>query len=94
MCRNDINKQIRLTGQQASNYRWMLIQPFMTIDSYAMATLTDRQLQTLSEMAGELPRLLTYVDGKDYDKSPKEETDKLAGLLSEYFLKSYLKSIL
>ncbi|MBQ9570529.1 MAG: hypothetical protein IJR30_04055 [Prevotella sp.] len=94
VCRNDIKKQVRLTEQQANNYRWMVIQPFMTIDNYAMATLTDKQLQALSEMADELPRLLTYVDGKDYDNSPKEETDKLAGVLSEYFLKSYLKSIL
>ncbi len=94
ICRNDIKKQIQLTAQQANNYRWMIIQPFMTIDSNAMASLTEKQLQTLSEMAEDLPRLLTYVDGKDYDNSPKEETDKLAGVLSEYFLKSYLKSIL
>ena len=89
-----IKKQIQLTEQQANNYRWMIIQPFMTIDNYAMATLTDKQLQALSEMADELPRLLTYVDGKDYDNSPKEVMDKLAGVLSEYFLMSYLKSIL
>ena len=94
ICRNDIKKQIQLTAQQANNYRWMIIQPFMTIDSNAMASLTEKQLQTLSEMAEDLTRLLTYVDGKDYDNSPKEETDKLAGVLSEYFLKSYLKSIL
>lgn len=94
VCRNDIKKQIQLTEQQANNYRWMVIQPFMTIDSYAMAILTDKQLQTLSEMAEELPRLLTYVDGKDYNNSPKEETEKLNGVLSEYFLKTYLKSIL
>ena len=94
VCRNDIKKHIKLTEQQANNYRWMIIQPFMTIDNNAMATLTDKQLQTLYEMADELPRLLTYVDGKDFDNSPKEETDKLAGVLSDYFLKSYLKSIL
>ncbi len=66
----------------------------MTIDNYAMASLTDKQAKTLTEMAAELPQLLAYVDGKDYDKTPKEETDKLAGVLGEYFLKTYLKSIL
>ena len=94
VCRNDINKQIELTEQQANNYRWMIIQPFMAIDNNAMSALTEKQIQILSEMAGELPRLLTYIDGKDYDNSPKEETEKLTGILSEYFLKSYLKSIL
>ena len=72
----------------------MIIQPFMTIDNFAMATLSDKQLQAMSQMAEELPRLLTYVDGNDYDNSPKEVTGKLAGILSEYFLKSYLKSVL
>lgn len=93
-CRKDIEKRVKLTEQQANNYRWMIIQPFMTIDNFAMATLSDKQLQAMSQMAEELPRLLTYVDGNDYDNSPKEVTDKLAGVLSEYFLKSYLKSIL
>ena len=72
----------------------MIIQPFMTIDNYAMASLTDDQVKMMTELAEELPRLLSYVDGKDYDRTPKEETEKLEGVLSEYFLKSYLKSIL
>lgn len=94
VCRQDILKEVELNDMQATNYRWMIIQPFMTIDSDAMALLNDQQISQLSEMASELPRLLTYVDGKDYDKSPKEETEKLEGVLSDYFLKSYLKSIL
>ena len=94
VCRTDIKKEVPLNDQQAANYRWMIIQPYMTIDNYAMALLTDDQIKTLTDMATELPRLLVYVDGKDYDKSPKEETEKLDGVLSEYFLKSYLKTIL
>ncbi|MBQ9362408.1 MAG: hypothetical protein IJT97_03195, partial [Bacteroidaceae bacterium] len=94
VCRADIKKEVPLNEQQAANYRWMIIQPYMTIDNYAMALLTDDQIKTLTDMATELPRLLVYVDGKDYDKSPKEETEKLEGVLSEYFLKSYLKTIL
>ncbi len=94
VCRQDIKKEVELNNVQATNYRWMIIQPFMTIDSEAMAVMTDQQIVTLTEMAAELPRLLVYIDGKDYDKSPKQETDKLEGVLSDYFLKSYLKSIL
>ena len=94
VCRKDIKANVKLNEQQANNYLWMIIQPFMTIDNYAMASLTDDQVKMMTELAEELPRLLSYVDGKDYDRTPKEETEKLEGVLSEYFLKSYLKSIL
>lgn len=93
-CRNDINAKKPLTAKQGANYRWLLIQPFLALDNYATAALTEQQIQTLTQLAEELPRLLAYVDGKDYEHSPKEETDKLSTVLSEYFLKSYLKSIL
>ena len=93
-CRNDINAKKPLTAKQGANYRWLLIQPFLALDNYATAALTDQQIETLNRLAEELPRLLAYVDNKDYDRSPKEETEKLSTVLSEYFLKSYLKSIL
>ncbi len=94
VCRQDILKNVELNDIQATNYRWMIIQPFMTIDSEAMAVLTEEQVSMLTTMSSELPRLLAYVDGKDFDKSPKEDTAKLEGVLTDYFLRSYLKSIL
>jgi len=94
VCRKDIKANVPLTDTQANNYRWMIIQPYMTIDNYSMAVLTEQQVKVLMELAAELPRLLAYVDGKDYDRSPVEETEKLNDILCEYFLKSYLKSIL
>ena len=93
-CRKDIDAKKPLTTKQGANYRWLLIQPFLALDNYATAALTDQQIETLNRLAEELPRLLAYVDNKDYDRSPKEETEKLSTVLSEYFLKSYLKSIL
>ena len=94
VCRRDIEADVPLSDTQANNYRWMILQPYMTIDNYSMAVLTEEQVKFLMELAAELPRLLTYVDGKDYDKSPAEETQKLNDILCEYFLKSYLKTIL
>lgn len=94
MCCNDIGKKEVLTPQQANNYRWMVIQPYMAIDNYAAAALTSQQTETLTEMAEKLPEMLAYIDGKDYDKSPKETTGKLAEILSGYFLTTYLRSIL
>ena len=93
-CRNDIKASKPLTQQDSNNYRWLLLQPYLTIDNYATSVLSGKQLATLTKIADELPELLAYVDGKDYEHSPKEETEKLANVLSEYFLKSYLTSVL
>ena len=94
VCRKDIKANVPLTETQSYNYRWMVIQPFMTIDSYSMAVLTEDQVKVLMNMAAELPKILAYIDGKDYDKSPAEETQRLNDILSEYILKSYLKNVL
>ena len=93
-CRNDIKKNFPLSDKQTVTYRWMLIQPFITIDNYSMASLTDKQVKSLTSLASELPRLLAVIDGKDYEKSPKEETDKFNKMISEYILMSYLRTIL
>jgi hypothetical protein len=37
-CMRDIHDNRHLSDQQRDSYRWMLIQPFMSIDSYAMAS--------------------------------------------------------
>ena len=66
--RNDIKNNVKLNETQIANYRWMIIQPFLTIDNKAMATLTEQQVNTLKEMAKELPRNLAFLDDKDYDK--------------------------
>ena len=92
--RPKVKTQKPLDTKQSANYRWLLIQPFLAMDNYATAMLTPQQEQTLTHLAEELPMLLAYVDGKDYAHSPKSETEKLSSVLSEYFLKCYLKSVL
>lgn len=93
-CMKDIKEEKKLNSQQTANYRWMIIQPFMTIDNHAMATLTEKQVESLVSVAGELPALMAFLDGKDIEKGTKEQTAELSRMLSEYFLKAYLKSIL
>lgn len=83
-----------LTEQQTSNYRWMLLQPYLSIDTYSMASITEKQAEILQKMAEELPRTLAYIDGKDFDKSDKSETENLPDILTRYFLKSYLRQAL
>ena len=90
----DIEKGVRLTDKQTANYRWMIIQPFLSIDNYAMATITEEQEECLNGIAEKLPRTLSSLDGKDYDKSSKEETEKLTSVLTEYFIRAYIKQSL
>ena len=90
----DIEKEVRLTEKQTANYRWMIIQPFLSIDNYAMATITEEQEECLNSIAEKLPRTLSSLDGKDYDKSSKEETEKLTSVLTEYFVRAYIKQSL
>ena len=79
-----------LTDQQRSNYRWLLIQPFLVMDNYATAALTPQQENLLVELAEQLPELLAALDGH----TDQGDAEKLTSVLSEYFLKSYLKSVL
>ncbi len=93
-CMKDIQKDSELDYQQRVNYRWMLIQPFIIIDNNSMAYLTNDEISSMKSLAGQLPQLLAYIDGKDYTRSSNEEKVKLQNTLSEYFLKSYLSVIL
>lgn len=93
-CRQDVKKKAQIKDELAFNYRWMLLQPYMTIDNYAMALLTNEQMKTLTSISQELPMLLTQLDGKDYTKATREETEKLNEMLCDYLLQSFLKTTL
>lgn len=90
-CMKDIHGKKRLSDQQKDSYRWMLIQPFMSIDRYSMASLTDRQEKALLHLADELPTLFACLDNTP---NSDKELQKLNEVLSDFFLSSYLKSSL
>lgn len=90
-CKEDIQARKRLSATQRANYRWMLIQPFMAIDDYSAAVLTGEQREQLLALSDELPLLLEKLDTK---KKVTDKENNLTSVLSEYFLKSYLSSIL
>ena len=90
-CHEDVKAGKRLNAVQRANFRWMLIQPFMAIDDYSAAVLTPSQAETLLSLSDELPKLLEKLDSKR--KVPGKENN-LTSVLADYFLKSYLSSIL
>lgn len=88
-CINDINGNKNLDKMQRANYRWMLIQPFMTLDSYSSAALTKEQQKVLLNIAEQLPQLLSKLDANDGKESP----ESLSKVLSDYFLKSFVTNL-
>ena len=91
VCAEDIQNGKELTNQQKVNYRWMLMQPFMSIDFFASSLLTDAQLSELQSLADRLPSLLLSVDGGE---ATDEERAKLSEELADYFMRSFLISSL
>ena len=90
-CRDDIKNNSDLDEAQRANYRWMLIQPYMTLDSFSTATLTDKQIESLLKIADELPSLLTSLDESEEKNKQAQEVTKV---LSDYFLNSYISTTL
>lgn len=90
-CRNNVVNNARLNDVQKATYRWMLIQPFMAIDDYSTAALTEDQHKLLLKLCDELPVLLSKLD---YNKKDKDYINHLTKYLSSYFLKTYLSTTL
>lgn len=90
-CKEDILNQKNLTPGQKASYRWMLIQAFTSLDSYGVACLTKQQKKDLLEIANMTPALLNRIDTK---KESDVQVKKMADLLSGYFLKNQVESIL
>ena len=90
-CREDILNNKQLSQEQRVSYRWMLIQPYVSLDEYSTAALTKKQREELMVISKELPILLNRLDNK---KKTKEEENKLIATLAEYFLKSYISATL
>lgn len=71
--------------------RMLIIQPFMAIDNYSAAVLTEEQREQFLALSDDLPSLLERLDAR---KHVRDKENNLTEVLSEYFLKSYLSSIL
>lgn len=87
----DIKAKKHLDRMQRANYRWMLIQPMMTIDNYSLTCLTNNQEEQILRIADNLPKYICYLDGDT--EEAKKNSQHLIDMLSNYFLKAYLRSL-
>ena len=68
-CIESIKRRDRLTDNQQEAYYWMLIQPFIAIDTFGMAVLTPEQEKLLLSYSDEIQRMeQTHKLGKNHRK--------------------------
>ena len=92
VCRDQIMNGLKINPVIARNYRWMLMQPYFTIDEISMAALSSGQQQLMQDIAQDMPELYMKLD-----KCPsKANNDELQFLdkISVYLLKTHIKNII
>ena len=82
-CRDLLAENYKLSEEQLQNFRWMLIQPFITIDDKGFSLLTEEQLDLLQELAKSLPGDLSRADR--ISRTNSQENEKLLNELPMYF---------
>jgi hypothetical protein len=88
---------VKLNKTVAQNYRWMLLQPFFSIDEMSMAALSSSQQQLLHDIAQDMPELFSklekYFPKKQGAKDKEASETKIIDVITLYILKSHIKSI-
>lgn len=65
-CLDSIEKGVNLKVKQMNAYNWMMIQPFIAIDSIGMAVLTPEEIQQLDKIAKKIHQLdRKHIQGND-----------------------------
>lgn len=68
-CIESVKRRDKLTDKQQEAYYWMLIQPYIAIDSFGMAVLTPEQENLLLTYADEIQRMeQTHKLGRNHRK--------------------------
>lgn len=60
-CVNDINNRKVKGGDQASAYLWMLLQPWISFDGFALSLMSDAQTGILRTLASETPKCIVRL---------------------------------
>lgn len=87
VCVNDIKHKKMKSELQANAYLWMIIQPFMSIDQFAIATITPEERQNFKYIAEQLPKSTVF------SKTFKIDQRALSYLLPQQLLKMYIQTL-
>ncbi|MBV4216480.1 MAG: hypothetical protein ACLTI0_09975 [Phocaeicola dorei] len=70
---------------QAAAYLWMILQPWISFDSFAYALMDEEQLRTMEKLAERMPQTLAKLKGIDFPL----ETEELPTILMKTFILGY-----
>lgn len=76
-CVNDINSRKVKGGNQTAAYLWMLLQPWISFDSFALSLMSDAQTGMLRTLASETPECIVRLGKPQFPVN----TDELPSLL-------------
>ena len=85
-----IKSKTKLSEQQMMEYKWMLLQPFISIDSELMAYITKDQEKVISNIGENLETYLTYLNGDRWNNMDKETKQYLTKIIVAYIINSCL----
>ena len=54
------------SASQANAYLWMMIQPYLSIDSFAVAMLTESQREMVMAIADDYPEIVSALAAKGF----------------------------
>lgn len=69
-CVTDIENKKISAGDQSTAYLWMLLQPWVSFDSFAFALLDENQFEAMEDIAGNLPAIFERLKGAEFPVKP------------------------
>ncbi len=87
VCVNDINQMDLTDKAQGNAYLWMIIQPFISIDQFTLATLTPEEKNNFKYIIDRIPK------SKKFARTFDIKQQALNYLLPQQLLKMYILSI-
>jgi len=89
-CASEIDNGVKITEENKELYRWTLLQPYLTLDKYMTAYLTEDQKERLIAIGKKLPDYLYKIDNVQ-TKMNKKDKEKMTELLTEVLFSMTLK---
>lgn len=74
VCHEKLKRGTVKDSQYANAYLWMMLQPYLSIDAFAITMLTPEQVRLMTDMAKDYPAIISRLDSKhliDRDISTK-----------------------
>ena len=84
VCHGELKKGKIKDATQANAYLWMMLQPYLSMDSLGIAMLTSEQSQTFTDIAKDFPAILSRLDSKHL--IDREVSDKLTAQLMGLYI--------